>query len=211
MIEDFDTIIIDEVSMLRSDILEAIDFSLRRNGGKQELPFGGKQIIFVGDIFQLPPVTNDQDEVEGFLFNEYFDGYYFFDSAAYMKLNPKFFEFTKSYRQKEDFEFVRLLDEVRECKVKAATLDQINERFNPFYKPRPDEFVIMLTTTNRIANTENERRLREIDIQSYDFNALVSGDFDETRLPTNINLELLACLASISLLFLTRAVLIAKR
>lgn len=190
MIEDVDTIIIDEVSMLRSDILEAIDFSLRNNGGNPTLLFGGKQIIFVGDIFQLPPVTNDHDEMEGFFFNEYFDGHYFFDSPAYIKLNPKFFEFTKSYRQKEDLEFVRLLDEVRECKVKPTTLEQLNERFNPRYQPRPDEFVITLTTTNRIANEVNQRRLREIDFQSYEFNALLSGEFDETRLPTHVNLVL---------------------
>jgi ATP-dependent DNA helicase PIF1 len=190
MIEDFDTLIIDEVSMLRSDILEAIDFSLRNNGGNSGLPFGGKQIIFVGDIFQLPPVTNDHDEVEGFLFNEYFDGHYFFDSSAYAKLNPKFFEFSKSYRQKEDLEFVRLLDAVRECKVNAATLDQLNERFNPYYKPRPDEFVITLTTNNRIANDENQRRLREIDVQYYEFSGASSGAFDESRLPTHRNLLL---------------------
>ena len=190
MIEDFDTIIIDEASMLRADIVEAIDFSLRRNGGNPDLPFGGKQIIFVGDMFQLPPVTNDQDEIESILFSEYYDSHYFFDSTAYKSLRPKFFEFKKSYRQKEDLEFLRLLDEVRECKLHAGTLTKLNERYDPFYRPRPDEFVITLTTNNRIANEENQRRLREIDVQSHEFIAGVSGGFDEDRLPTQRNLVL---------------------
>lgn len=190
VIEDIDTIIIDEISMLRADLLEAIDFSLRSNGGDPSKVFGDKQLLFVGDIFQLPPVTNSGDEVEKFLFNELYESPYFFDSDAYKKLNPVSFEFKKAQRQKEDLQFVELLDKVRECKVDAETLNKLNERYHPSYKPKPEDFVITLTTNNRIADEENERRLREIDLNQYVFTALTSGGFDEDKIPTNRNLVL---------------------
>jgi ATP-dependent DNA helicase PIF1 len=92
VIEDIETIVIDEVSMLRADLLQSIDFSLRNNGGDPDKLFGGKQLIFVGDIFQLPPVTNDSDDVEKFLFSELYKSAYFFDCDAYKLLGPQFFE-----------------------------------------------------------------------------------------------------------------------
>jgi ATP-dependent exoDNAse (exonuclease V) alpha subunit len=91
LIQKIEAIIIDEVSMLRSDILEAIDFSLRINGGDPSKPFGGKQILFVGDIFQLPPVVDLNDEVEKFVFKEVYRSEYFFDSMAYRSLQPVYF------------------------------------------------------------------------------------------------------------------------
>jgi len=161
IIEKIDTIVIDEVSMLRSDILEAIDFSLRKNGGNPNKLFGGKQIIFVGDIFQLPPVVNSTDEVENFLFKEVFKSEYFFDSKSYKKANSIYFEFKKSYRQKDDIEFVELLDKVRTCKADNSTLLKLNERYNPTYLPKSDEFIINLTTNNALANSENYKKLQE--------------------------------------------------
>ncbi|HYG04057.1 MAG TPA: AAA family ATPase [Chryseosolibacter sp.] len=189
-IENIDTIIIDEISMLRADLLEAIDISLRNNGGKPHLPFGGKQILFVGDIFQLPPVMIEDDEIESILFNEIYNSPYFFESDAYKKLNPKFFEFTKSHRQKEDNEFLQLLDRVRECNVDEETLKCLNERYNPDYIPTSKDFVITLTTNNAIANTENQRRLREINLPSFQFSADSSGSFDEGKTRSNRHLVL---------------------
>lgn len=185
IIEEIDTIIIDEVSMLRSDLLQAIDFSLRNNGGASTKLFGGKQIIFVGDIFQLPPVTNSSDEFERQLFGELFKSPYFFDCDAYQDLNPTFFEFKKPQRQKEDLEFVEMLDKVRDCNVDAATLNKLNERYDPFYTPKPEDFFITLTTSNYIANTENGRRLNDIPLMQYKFEADIMGEFDEERLAPN--------------------------
>ena len=185
IIEDIDTIIIDEVSMLRADILQAIDFSLRNNGGDPSKLFGAKQIIFVGDIFQLPPVTDSSSEVEDYLFKEYFRSEYFFDCKAYRDLNPIFFEFVKSQRQREDEEFVRLLDRVRGCSVDDATLDTLNERYDPTFIPDPDDFIITLTTNNYIAKAENDKRLREIPFMQYTFGSDMTGDFEDSRLPTN--------------------------
>ncbi|WP_276372706.1 ATP-dependent DNA helicase [Chryseolinea sp. H1M3-3] len=190
IIEDLDIIIIDEVSMLRADLLQAIDYSLRNNGGDPEKLFGGKQIIFVGDIFQLPPVTKDSDDVDRFLFNELYNSPYFFDCDAYKQLDPIFFEFTKSQRQREDLEFVELLDKVRNCDVDDGILRKLNERYDPNYIPKKNDYVITLTTNNSIANTENAKRLGEISLMLYTFKGDVKGDFDEEKLSVNGTLYL---------------------
>lgn len=190
IIEKIDTIIIDEVSMLRSDILEAIDFSLRRNGGNPNLPFGGKQILFVGDIFQLPPVTDSTDEVENFLFNQVYQSEYFFDSIAYKNLSPIYFEFKVSHRQKDDQPFVDLLDKVRVCQVNNETLAKLNAKHNQNYIPRQEDFVIILTSNNAIANAENAKKLQELPYTSYFFEAKISGEFKEHKFPTSKTLEL---------------------
>lgn len=190
VIEEIDTIIIDEVSMLRADILQAIDHSLRMNGGDLNSPFGGKQIIFVGDLFQLPPVTKESNGFERVLFNEIFKSPYFFDCDAYRTLEAKFFEFQIPQRQKKDLEFVELLDKVRDCTIDQESLDKLNERYDPFYTPRAEDFFITLTTSNYIADRENEKRLLAIQFMEYKFEADLKGDFDEERLPANSVLRL---------------------
>lgn len=190
IIEKIDTIVIDEVSMLRSDILEAIDYSLRINGGDPNKKFGGKQLLFIGDIFQLPPVVDSTDEVEKFLFSEVYNSEYFFDSHSYKEINPTYFEFNKSHRQKNDIPFVNLLDEVRICQATETTLEKLNERYNPNYTPKIDEFVITLTATNAIANAENTKKLLELTYTKFNFEAEITGDFKEDRYPTGKILEL---------------------
>lgn len=190
IIEKIDTIIIDEVSMLRSDILECIDYSLRRNGGNPNKKFGGKQILFVGDIFQLPPVIDSTDEVEKFLFSEIYKSEYFFDSHSYKEISPLYFEFKKSHRQKDDLSFVKLLDEVRICQVSDQTLQKLNERYNPYYTHKIDEFVINLTATNSIANAENTKKLMDLPYTKFFFEAIITGEFKDDRYPTSRMLEL---------------------
>ena len=190
IIEEIDTIIIDEVSMLRADILQAIDYSLRVNGGDSHSPFGGKQILFVGDLFQLPPVTNDSNGFERELFKEIFKSPYFFDCDAYRNLNTTFYEFQIPQRQKEDLEFVELLDKVRDCSIDGESLEKLNDRYDPFYTPRAEDFFITLTTSNYIADRENERRLQAIQLMEYKFEAELKGDFDEERVPANNVLRL---------------------
>jgi ATP-dependent exoDNAse (exonuclease V) alpha subunit len=190
IIEKIDTIIIDEVSMLRADILEAIDYSLRINGGNQNEIFGGKQILLVGDIFQLPPVTDSNDDVERFIFNEVYKSEYFFDSLSYKKLNPKYFEFKQVHRQKDDLEFVQLLDKVRICKADEDTLQKLNKNYNPTYLPKKDEFVINLTSNNAIAIAENARKLAELPYTKHIFEATIQGEFKEDKFPTSRILEL---------------------
>lgn len=190
IITETDTLIIDEISMLRADVLQAIDHSLRQNGGDPQKLFGGKQVIFVGDIFQLPPVSNESDEVEKFLFEELFKSPYFFDCDAYRDLTPAFFEFKKSHRQKEDLEFVNLLDEVRACTVNEETLSRLNQRVDPSFIPKPGDFTITLTTNNYVANTENYNKLAALSFTKYEFIADIKGDFEESQAPTQRVLEL---------------------
>lgn len=190
LIQSIEVIVIDEVSMLRADILEAIDYSLRINGGNPAKRFGGKQILFVGDIFQLPPVLNLQDEVEKFVFTEVYKSEYFFDSIAYRDSHPVYFEFQKSYRQKSDLEFVKLLDEVRIGRVSDDSLAALNKRYFPHYTPKRDEFVINLASTNYIANAENKKRLLELPYTSFFFEATIEGDFKPDKYPTSKVLEL---------------------
>lgn len=190
LIQEIDTIIIDEVSMLRADIVEAIDYSLRINGGNPNKVFGGKQIIFVGDIFQLPPVANLSETLENMLFTEEYKSPYFFDSLAYRKLNPTYFEFKISYRQGSDLEFVKLLDKIRVCDDDEETISALNERVNSAYVPKNDEFVITLATSNMIAFNENSRRLYELPYTSFKFEALIENEFKPDKYPTDKILEL---------------------
>lgn len=190
LIQEIDVFIIDEVSMLRSDIVEAIDYSLRINGGNPDKLFGGKQIIFVGDLFQLPPVTNTGDETDNFLFKDVYKSKYFFDSIAYKNLNPSYFEFKKSYRQGSDLEFVELLDKVRVYDIDDTVIKALNSRVNETYLPDNDEFVITLTSNNSIASNENNRRLYELPYTTFKFEAQINGEFSEDKFPTSRVLEL---------------------
>ncbi|MES2107672.1 MAG: AAA family ATPase [Bacteroidota bacterium] len=190
LIQEIDTIIIDEVSMLRADIVEAIDYSLRINGGDPNKVFGGKQIIFVGDIFQLPPVANLSETLENMLFTEEYKSPYFFDSLAYRKLNPTYFEFKISYRQGSDLKFVELLDKIRVCDTDPETIGALNMRVNPLYVPKNDEFVITLASNNMIAFNENSRRLYELPYTSFKFEAVIENEFKQDKYPTDRVLEL---------------------
>jgi ATP-dependent DNA helicase PIF1 len=190
IIEKLETIVIDEVSMLRSDLLEAINFSLRNNGGDPSRPFGGKQIIFVGDVFQLPPVFDEGDEAEHILFNEIYNSEYFFDSPAYRELDPFCFEFKTSHRQKNDMPFVQLLDKVRVCQVLENDLNKLNERYFPNHNSQINDFLITLTSNNYLAKEVNIRKLMELPYASHYFEAEIIGEFKPDRYPADKFLEL---------------------
>jgi ATP-dependent DNA helicase PIF1 len=189
ILEQTDTIIIDEVSMLRSDILEGLDYSLRMNGGNPSKIFGGKQLILVGDIFQLPPVIDNADEVESELFKIIYDSEYFFDSVAYKQLNPETFEFNKVHRQTNE-EFISLLNKVRDCSIDNNGIEELNKKYNPSFTPKPEEFVITLTTNNYLAKSENVTKLNSLPYKSHFFKANIIGDFKEDKYPTDLVLEL---------------------
>jgi ATP-dependent DNA helicase PIF1 len=189
ILEKTDTIIIDEVSMLRADILEGLDYSLRINGGNPNKLYGGKQLIFVGDIFQLPPIINQSDEVEKELFKIIYDSEYFFDSIAFKNLNPVTFEFIKVHRQTNE-KFINLLNEVRDCSIDNSGIEELNKRFNPRYVPNLEEFAITLTTNNYLAKSENINKLNSLPYISHFFKAKIVDDFKEDKYPTDAVLEL---------------------
>lgn len=184
LMEQFNTLIIDEVSMLRSDILQAIDSSLRRNTGNFNSPFGGKQVILVGDVFQLPPVVENDPELREF-FSEEYASEYFFDAPVY-KANPfNIINLTTVHRQGSDKEFVELLDEVRACCLSEASLKKLNERCDPLYNPDSKEFIIHLTATNAQARALNMEELNKLPTIIHHFFAEIELDFPEDKFPTD--------------------------
>jgi len=180
VIKNVDTIIIDEVSMLRSDILESIHWSLIKNGGDPDLPFGGKQIILVGDVFQLPPVV-ESNQLSQYIFSKIYSSQYFFDSPAFKQLNPERVEFTTIHRQK-DLEFVSLLNKVRDYSILQSELDKINTRC-VVENLEDNDFTMKLTTSRFLAYKENMRRLDFVKYDEFTFNADIEGVFPADNCP----------------------------
>ena len=190
IIEKTERIVIDEISMVRADIIEAMDYSLRNNGGNPFLPFGGKQIVMVGDVFQLPPIINQDDQVEHELFKNTYPGEWFFHAPAYKNLACEFFEFQTPHRQLTDPEFVKILDEVRTGEFTQETLDRINSRVIPNYTPGEKDFIIMLSSLNATASSYNRYKLNKLPYPSLIREAIIEGDFPEIKYPTERYLEL---------------------
>lgn len=182
-----DTIIIDEVSMVRCDIVDAIDCTLRRTL-RTTLPFGGKQIIFVGDMFQLPPVVRQGAERE--LLHDIYrsNDFFFYKADAIKRMRLAKIEFQKVYRQDEDPQFLRILENVRMNKVTADDIMLLNRRV---VKPEPkDGMVITLASLNKTADGINQQRLAEIDSEEFTYEGTIAGKFDAKKLPVELNLHL---------------------
>ena len=188
VIAELDTLIIDEVSMVRADIMDGIDYSLRRNGGNPSLPFGGKQVIFVGDIFQLEPVTirNTGDQR---IINEFYGTAYFYNAKVFKNFELFTVELLKVYRQSDPI-FVELLDKVRTKEATSYDLELFNSRVFSADELGRMDFAMTLTTTNDLAETENRKQLEGLNSTAFSFLAEVSGDYDESRYPTDPNLTL---------------------
>jgi len=176
--------VIDEVSMVRSDLLDCVDKSLRINRWNSS-PFGGVQMVFIGDLYQLPPVvTGGEKEI----FKTYYDSQYFFDAKALESLPLEFIELEKIYRQKDDA-FIQLLNAVRNNSATEEHLSAINTRYDPDYLPNPKKFSIHLTTTNALANQINDEHLARLREDEYISEGRVSGAFDNHALPTDVSLS----------------------
>ena len=180
-----DTIIIDEVSMVRCDVMDAID-STMREVLKNNLPFGGKQMIFVGDMFQLPPVIKQGPEKD--MLKDIYGCYdfYFYRSLALKKMRMVKIEFRKVYRQ-DDTRFLNILDHVRMNKMSYGDLVTLNSRVE---KPREEEMVITLASVNRTADEINNRHLDEIDDPEFTYEGHIEGRYEEKRFPVDPTLRL---------------------
>ena len=174
------TIIIDEVSMVRADLLDCIDAFLRLYGPDENQPFGGVQMIFVGDLYQLPPVVSRESEE---IFSEHYETPYFFSAHCLREADFAIVELDKIYRQKEQ-EFVDLLNRIRTDTANDDDIAHLNQRFDPHYQPNPKEFFISLTTTNRKADEINAEHLAALPAKLHSTNAIVSGDFGKEFFPT---------------------------
>ncbi len=188
IISAMDTLIIDEVSMVRADLIDGIDCSLRRNGGNPNLPFGGKQIVFVGDIFQLEPVTIRKSS-EHKIINEIYGSAYFYNAKVFERVSLFTVELQKVYRQTDPI-FISLLDKVRVKEILQTDIDKLNSRVFSEIELNKNEFAITLTTKNDLADRVNSIKLSELKITPFNYTAEVSGEFDESKYPTEPELIL---------------------
>lgn len=182
-----DTIIIDEVSMVRCDIVDAIDYTLRK-AIRTTQPFGGKQIIFVGDMFQLPPVVRQGAERE--LLHDIYkaDDFFFYKADAIKRMRLVKIEFQKVYRQDDNRQFLNILENVRMNKVTPENIIHLNKRVTQ--PQNKDSIVITLASLNKTADSLNQQRLAEIDAEEFTFEGTIAGKFDDQKLPVELNLRL---------------------
>ena len=181
-----DTIIIDEVSMVRCDIIDAIDYTMRKTL-RSSLPFGGKQVIFVGDMFQLPPVIARKEERE--LMHDLYqaDDCFFYKANVIKRMRLVKIEFQKVYRQ-DDTQFLNILEDVRLNKVTPEDLMHLNRRV--CQPTKEDGMVITLASRNSTADAINEKCLAEIDSEEYVYEGTVQGKFEEKRFPVEMTMRL---------------------
>lgn len=187
IIKTIDILVIDEVSMVRSDLMDAIDSVLRRFRNRYK-PFGGVQLLLIGDLQQLSPVVTDEDVQ---FLSQYYPSPYFFGSRALSQVDYVTIELKEVYRQ-QDLEFISILNSVRSGHPSADVIRALNSRYDPYFSPAADEGYIRLTTHNQIADDYNARQLSLIDEPLHSFDAEISGSFPESSYPIDFRLELKA-------------------
>lgn len=180
LIQEVELIIIDEISMVRADMVDCIDRILRVYSNNMRTPFGGKQLVFVGDVFQLEPVvTSDSKDI----LNRFYPNPYFFSAKVFSETRLVPIEFTKIYRQ-SDKVFISILDKIRNGSVGALDLQTLNSRYNPSFNPSADEMYITLATKRDNVDYINERKMAELPTPEFLSPGLIDGDFPESSLPT---------------------------
>ncbi len=185
LMRSLDLLIIDEISMVRADVLDAIDAVLRRVRRSQK-PFGGVQLLMIGDVHQLAPVAKPE---EWEVLSPYYDTPYFFGSQVLRKTPYVCVELEHIYRQHDD-DFITLLNKVRNNRMDVDCVRLLNTRFKPDFKPKDNEGYITLTTHNYQADQINESKLEAIKEKLLKFKAVVHGTFPENTYPTKEELEL---------------------
>lgn len=182
--QSLDTIIIDEISMVRADILDCVDIFLRRNL-KINKPFAGIQMILIGDLYQLPPVVKGEDERR--FFCEKYSSQYFFDSRVFKEANFELIEFEKVYRQR-DKKFIEILNRIRNNTATEEDLEILNQRVG---KEHPkNSYPVILTPHNETAKKINEERIRSLSNKIYTFKAKFSGNFEKDSFPADEELKI---------------------
>ncbi|MGN6340856.1 MAG: helix-turn-helix domain-containing protein [Ginsengibacter sp.] len=186
LLRKMELLVIDEISMVRCDTMDAIDTILRSVRRKHELPFGGVQLLCIGDLYQLPPVAK-RDEWS--ILQEYYSSEFFFDSLVIKEQMPLLIELNKIYRQKED-SFVYLLNKVRNNQMNADDFEDLHSRFYPAFRPELEEKYITLTSHNNQADLINARELHKLPAPSFTYNARIEDDFPESMYPAEGSLVL---------------------
>lgn len=186
LIKEVELIVIDEISMVRADVLDFIDQVLRVYTGNKNSPFGGKQMLLVGDAFQLEPVVK-RDEWQ--ILSRFYKTPYFFSATAFIQSPLIQVELKKVYRQ-DDPAFVEILDKVRLKKVEDSHLDIINQRLNPGFRTPADELFITLATRRDTVDYINEQQLSALGGSEHAYTGKITGEYPESALPTLKNLVL---------------------
>ena len=185
ILRTLDLLVIDEISMVRADLLDSVDMVLRRYRDRSK-PFGGVQLLLIGDLQQLPPVVRDE---EWTLLGKYYDSPYFFSSLALKQTGYITIELKHVYRQ-NDLEFLSLLNKIRDNKAGQDTFNRLNNRYIPNFVPPSDTDYIRLVTHNYQAQSINEGKLAELPGVSRQYKASITGEFPEQSYPTEFVLEL---------------------
>jgi ribosomal protein L21E len=186
LIQALDTLVIDEVSMVRADLLDAIDALLRRHRHRPAEPFGGVQVVLIGDLYQLPPVVRPD---EWAVLAPHYPSPYFFDAQVLREHPPLHIEFSKVYRQKEAA-FIGILNRIRAGSADWDDLEFLNARHQPGYTPGPDEAAIVLTAHNATADGINLAALDALPGSERYFEGAVEDQFEEKSFPTDRFLRL---------------------
>lgn len=186
IISEVELIIIDEISMVRADIIDCVDRILRVFSGNMRLPFGGKQLLFVGDVFQLEPVVpSDQKEILSLFYQNPF----FFSARVFQQISLVPIELRKVYRQTDKI-FIGILDKIRQNVATDAELSRLNNRYFPNFEPLNEDMYITLATRRDQVDYINEKKLSELPGEEFVSVGKIDGDFPESSLPTQLNLSI---------------------
>ena len=182
IIAEVDLIIIDEISMVRADIIDCVDRILRVYSGNMRLPFGGKQLLFVGDVFQLEPVVpSDQKEILSLFYASPF----FFSARVFKDINLVTIELQKVYRQ-TDSVFINILDRIRNNAARKQELDTLNGRYFPSFEPQNEEMHMTLASRRDQVDFINEKKLAELPGEEYVSVGKIEGEIPESSLTTQL-------------------------
>ncbi len=185
LIRHLQLLIIDEVSMVRADLMDHIDVELRRIR-RNSKPFGGVQLLMIGDLQQLPPIAHGGEDE---LLRQYYKTLYFFSSAALKSMKYGCIELKNVYRQ-TDGHFIDILNHARDCTLTSQDISDLNARYIPGFSPKPEDGYIRLMTHNRQVDYVNETEMEKLDSKPYTFVAAVTGTFPEESYPTADSLTL---------------------
>ena len=186
LLEEMELLIVDEVSMLRADLLDAMDGILRHVRKKLDTPFGGVQVLYIGDLYQLPPVVSND---EWTFLSQYYRTMFFFDALVINESRPLCIELDKIYRQ-SDVAFIDLLNNIRNNEATDEDLRILQKYYDPFFYPDPDEGYILLTSHNFKADKINQQALAMLHGDPFTFEGEVTGEFNEKALPAEKSMTL---------------------
>jgi len=186
ILQQLELLIIDEISMVRCDVLDAIDAILRHFRNRYQLPFGGVQVLLIGDMFQLPPVVKED---EWGILSGYYNSSYFFDSMVMKEYPPAYIELDKIYRQSDE-KFINVLNQIRNNTLDINGYELLHRQYQPGFEPSKEDGYITLTTHNKKADITNTDELGKLKNKLFSFKAELSGDFSEKAFPADEVLQL---------------------